>query len=59
MPGLKSNRELSFGYLLDHGTSREELMKRFALSEGEYERKLASLKDIRKRTAEKQKAAGR
>ncbi len=40
-------REGSFGALLDRGWTKEQLMERFCLSEGEYERVLGSLMKIR------------
>lgn len=52
---IKSNKDQSLGTLYDKGTTKEELMRIFCLSEPEYERKLASLKEIRARAAEKQK----
>jgi len=55
MNTIRSNRELSFGALIDKGLSRQEIMKLKGIkTDAEYDRIYASLIEARKRAALKQ-----
>lgn len=42
------SRDLSFRACLDAGQTKEQLMKRFSMTENEFNRVIASLQEIRK-----------
>ena len=44
---IVSNKELSFGAMLDSGATKEQLMKRFALTERQYDAVIRDLRRIR------------
>lgn len=55
MNTIRSNKELSFGALIDKGLSRQEIMKITGIkTDAEYDRIHASLIEIRTRAALKQ-----
>lgn len=55
MNTIRSNRELSFGALIDKGLSRQEIMKlKDIKTDAEYDRIYASLIEVRKWAARKQ-----
>ena len=55
MNTIRSNKELSFGALIDKGLSRQEIMKLKSIkTDAEYDRIHASLIEARKRAARKQ-----
>ncbi len=52
---IRSNKELSFGALIDKGLSRQEIMNIKGIkTDAEYDRIYASLIEARKRAAQKQ-----
>jgi hypothetical protein len=55
MNTIRSNKDLSFGALIDKGLSRQEIMKLKPIrTDAEYDRIYASLIEARKRAARKQ-----
>ena len=55
MNTIRSNKQLSFGALIDKGLSRQEIMKITDIkTDAEYDRIYASLIELRKRAAQKQ-----